>query len=96
VPRTAASTPITSTDGTAIALLLVAPQVRVPSALLGVVGVLAASSLWVYLLHWEVYPPIEEVSEPLALVASFGVGIPAWWAWTRAGRLLSARRAHSQ
>lgn len=81
----------------AIALLLLAPQVRVPSALLGVIGVLAASSLWVYLLHWEVYTPIEEVSEPLALLASFGVGVPAWWAWTRAGRALSGRRrAHSQ
>ena len=75
----------------ALGLLLVAPQVRVPPRVLGVVGVLAASSLWVYLLHWEVYPPIEEVSEPLALLASFGVGVPAWWAWTRAGRALSAR-----
>ena len=83
----------------ALLLVLVLPQVRVPSRLLGGVGVLAASSLWVYLLHWEVYPPVEEVSEPLALLASFGVGIPAWWAWTRAGRALSAlserRRAHS-
>ncbi len=80
----------------ALVLLLVAPQVRVPTRVLGVVGVLAASSLWVYLLHWEVYPPIEEVSEPLALLASFGVGVPAWWAWTRAERALSARRRHSQ
>ena len=80
----------------ALALLLLVPQVRVPTRVLGVVGVLAASSLWVYLLHWEVYPPVEEVSEPLALVVSFAVGIPAWWAWTRAGRALSARRAHSQ
>jgi hypothetical protein len=80
----------------ALLLVLVLPQVRVPSRLLGVLGVLAASSLWVYLLHWEVYPPVEEVSEPLALLVSFAVGIPAWWAWTRAGRALSRRHhAHS-
>ena len=80
----------------AVVLLLVAPQVRLPARLVGLVGVLAASSLWVYLLHWEVYPPIEERSEPLALLASFAVGIPAWWAWTRAGRALSGRRHSSQ
>ena len=80
----------------ALVLLMLVPQVRLPARLLGAVGVLAASSLWVYLLHWEVYPPVEEVSEPLALVVSFAVGIPAWWAWTRAARSLSARRAHSQ
>ena len=52
---------------------------------------MAASSLWVYLVHWEVYPPVEEVSEPLAFAASFAVGVPAWWLWTRATRRL--RRA---
>ena len=76
----------------AVLLLLLAPQVRVPARLLGILGVLAASSLWVYLLHWEVYPPVEEVSEPLALLVSFGVGVPAWWAWTRTGRAFSGRR----
>ena len=58
------------------------PQVRLPRRLVPSLGVLAASSLWVYLVHWEVYPPVEEVSEPLALLVSFGVGIAAWWAWT--------------
>lgn len=76
----------------ALLLLLAVRQVRLPGRVLGVVGVLAASSLWVYLLHWEVYPPIEEVSEPLAFAASFAVGVAGWWAWTRAGRVLAARR----
>ncbi len=75
----------------AVAVMLWVPQVRLPAVLLPVVGVVAASSLWVYLMHWEVYPPIEEISEPLALVASFGVGIPAWWLWTRASRVVRAR-----
>jgi hypothetical protein len=76
----------------AVLLLLLTPQVRVPARLLGVLGVLAASSLWVYLLHWEVYPPVEEVNRPLALLVSFAVGVPAWWAWSRAGRAWSTRR----
>ncbi len=76
----------------ALLLLLAAPQLRVPARVLGPLGAVAASSLWVYLLHWEVYPPIERVSEPLALLASFAVGIPAWWCWTRAGRARSGRR----
>ncbi len=62
------------------------PRVRLPARLVAPVGVVAASSLWVYLVHWEVYPPVEEVSEPLALLVSFASGIAAWWAWTRLTR----------
>lgn len=64
-----------------------------PARVVPAVGVVAASSLWVYLVHWEIYPPVEEVSEPLAFAVSFASGIAAWWAWTRGGRLL--RRARS-
>jgi acyl-CoA synthetase (AMP-forming)/AMP-acid ligase II len=77
---------------TAVAVLLWLPQVRMPSRLVPAVGVVAASSLWVYLVHWEVYPPVEEVSEPAAFAVSFVTGVAAWWAWTRGGRLLRRAR----
>jgi acyl-coenzyme A synthetase/AMP-(fatty) acid ligase len=73
----------------ALVVLLWFPQLRMPARLVPVVGLVAASSLWVYLVHWEVYPPVEEVSEPLAFAVSFAAGIGAWWAWTHGGRLLS-------
>jgi acyl-CoA synthetase (AMP-forming)/AMP-acid ligase II len=77
----------------AVAVLVWLPQVRLPALLVPAVGVVAASSLWVYLVHWEVYPPVEEVSEPLAFAASFASGIAAWWLWTRGARLLRGVRA---
>jgi hypothetical protein len=56
----------------------------VPAFLAGALGTVASASMFVYLTHWAVYPPIEEVSPPLAIAASFAVGLAAWWAWGRA------------
>jgi acyl carrier protein len=67
-------------------LLCWMPVLRVPRVLVPVVVVLASSSLYVYLTHWQVYPPIEEVSPALAMVASFAVGIAVWWLARAAGR----------
>jgi acyl-CoA synthetase (AMP-forming)/AMP-acid ligase II len=67
-------------------LLCWLPVLRVPRVLVPVVVVLAASSMYVYLTHWQVYPPIEEVSPALAMLASFAVGIAAWWLARAAGR----------
>jgi non-ribosomal peptide synthetase component E (peptide arylation enzyme) len=78
----------------ALAVLLWVPQVRVPRRLVPLLGVVAASSLWTYLVHWEVYPPVEEVSEPLAFVVSFSVGILTWWTWTRGTRRLRRAAGH--
>lgn len=40
-----------------------------------VAGLLATHSLFVYLTHWQVYPPLENAGHPwLALFASFAVG----------------------
>ncbi|MGW6568597.1 AMP-binding protein [Streptomyces sp. NPDC054975] len=38
-------------------------------------GLLAGSSLAIYLTHWQVFPLLDDVSEPLALVASLAFGI---------------------
>ena len=39
---------------------------------------LAASSLFVYLTHWQVYPHLEMDFPLLATLASFAVGIAYW------------------
>jgi hypothetical protein len=66
---------------TGVCALVWVPHVRIPAALVSGVGVLAASSLFVYLTHWQVYPHLE-VNHPLsATVASFAVGIIVWRAY---------------
>jgi peptidoglycan/LPS O-acetylase OafA/YrhL len=53
-----------------------------------VVGWLAGASLWIYLLHWQVYPHLEDDVPALATVLSLLVGVLAWQAWERAARRL--------
>lgn len=71
------------------------PQVRLPTLLVPVVGVVAASSLWIYLLHWRVYPWLEVEWPLLATLLSLVVGVLAASAVRRAGPALAAvgRRA---
>ncbi|MGH3737162.1 MAG: AMP-binding protein [Micromonosporaceae bacterium] len=38
-------------------------------------GVLAASSLYIYVTHWQVFRPLDDYSRPLAFLASLIVGI---------------------
>lgn len=73
-----------------LALLVWVTSLPVPAFLAGTIGLVASASMFVYLTHWQVYPPIEEVSPPLAIAASFAVGLAAWWAWGRATGWLSA------
>lgn len=77
-------------------LLVWVPAIPVPALLAGALGTVASASLFVYLTHWQVYPPIEEVSPALAVVTSFAVGILAWRAYglleRRARDLWSATR----
>jgi acyl-CoA synthetase (AMP-forming)/AMP-acid ligase II len=64
-------------------LMLWVPHVAVPAPLARAAGVLAGASLFIYLTHWQVYPPLEDAGHQwLALVASLTVGI----AYARAAR----------
>jgi acyl-CoA synthetase (AMP-forming)/AMP-acid ligase II len=57
-------------------LLLWRPHVPVTPLLARMAGVLAGASLFIYLTHWQVYPPLEDAGHQwLALVASLTVGI---------------------
>ncbi|TIC80499.1 AMP-dependent synthetase [Nocardioides sp. GY 10113] len=61
-----------------VLLLLLGRPVRMPRALAAPVAGLAAASLWIYLTHWQVYPPLEDAGHPVwAVVASLAVGVAA-------------------
>jgi len=55
-------------------------RVAVPGALLPPIRVLAASSLYIYLTHWQLYPAVAAATSPLvALLASLAAGAVVWW-----------------
>ena len=59
-------------------LLIWLPVVRCPAGLSHVVGVLASSSLYIYLTHWQIYPRLAGDHPALAVLACLGVGIIYW------------------
>ena len=70
-----------------VLLLLAGRPVRLPAWAVPAVGVLASASLWIYLVHWQVYPPLEDSGHQVwALLASLAVGVTAHAAVTWAGR----------
>jgi acyl-CoA synthetase (AMP-forming)/AMP-acid ligase II len=64
-----------------VVLLVWVTRLLLPTVALPLVSTLAASSLFVYLTHWQVYPHLETDHPLLATVASFAVGIVAWRAY---------------
>lgn len=64
-------------------LLVWVPRVRVPRAASRVLGLLAAASLYVYLVHWQVYPRFEDDRPLLGVVLSLAAGVGAWAAAER-------------
>lgn len=70
-------------------LLLWLPTLRLVHPATRVVGVIASASLYIYLVHWQVFPPLREHAGPIAaLVGSIGAGVAAnstvrtatgWW-----------------
>ena len=57
-------------------LILWRSHVSLPPVVARACGVLAGASLFIYLTHWQVYPPLEDSGHQwLALVASIAVGV---------------------
>lgn len=54
-------------------------------------GVLAGSSLYIYLTHWQVFPRIDQISGWLALAASLLAGIGYARLFARVGRTVKKR-----
>jgi acyl-CoA synthetase (AMP-forming)/AMP-acid ligase II len=84
-------------DGLTIAVVLVMlwfPVTRVPSSVVPVVRVLAAASLYVYVIHWQALELLW--GHPVvAFAGSLALGVAYWWFWsgpvTGAWRALSRR-----
>jgi hypothetical protein len=58
-----------------LTLLVWARGVPSISAVNRVAGILAGSSLYIYLTHWQVFPRVDDYSKSLALLASLAVGV---------------------
>jgi acyl-CoA synthetase (AMP-forming)/AMP-acid ligase II len=65
-----------------ILLLTWVSQVRVPAKAAALVGLLASASMWIYLVHWEIYPHLENRIPVAATVLSLVAGVLAWRLWT--------------
>ena len=60
-------------------LLIWARSLPIPRWAAAPLSVLAAASLWIYLLHWQVYPHWEYSVPWFATLASLAVGVAGWW-----------------
>ena len=64
-----------------ILALLWIRAVPVPRIAVPVLVTVAAASLFVYLTHWQVYPPFEQSAPWLGTLLSFVVGVLAYRAY---------------
>ncbi len=74
-------------------VLLWLPAIAVPRILVPALGIVASASLFIYLVHWQVYPALEDEFPLLATLASFAVGILAWRGYSAASSWTSSRVA---
>lgn len=65
-----------------VLVLLWFPTLPVVRPLVPVVGVLAGASMFIYLTHWQVYPPLEDHVPWLATLLSLAVGVAVWKGYT--------------
>ncbi|GAB2774967.1 AMP-binding protein [Nocardioides salsibiostraticola] len=59
-------------------LLVWVTQLRVPVIVGRLAGLLAGASLWIYLVHWQIYPLLEYRIPLLATLFSLLAGVLAW------------------
>jgi hypothetical protein len=70
------------------------PAIPVPRVVHRLLGVLAAASLWIFLVHWQVWPPLERVvGRELSFALTLATGIVVWRLVRLGQRLLPAVRA---
>ena len=80
----------------AVMVVVWKPVTKVPAVVVPLVTVLAASSLYLYVVHWQVLERTWE-QRGVAFALSFVAGVGFWWLWTRVlpVLLVPARRAVS-
>ena len=62
------------------------PSIRAPRWMVPAVAALAGASLFIYLTHWQVYPPFEQSAPWIGTLLSLAVGIIAWRVYTLASQ----------
>jgi hypothetical protein len=62
-----------------IALMTFVRSVRLPAVATPVAGVLASASMYIYLVHWEVFPKFAAFEDWVAVAASLAVGVAVWF-----------------
>lgn len=73
----------------AITVLAFIPRIPLPRLLVLPLGLLAAASLHIYLVQWQVFRVVDQ--PVLALLASFAAGILVWWLLQTPTRALTDR-----
>ena len=69
-----------------IAALIWIPRIALPSPIAAAVGLVAAASMYIFLVHWQVWPMVTWwLDRHVAFVATMGVGVGVWWVteWAR-------------
>jgi hypothetical protein len=79
-----------------ILLLIWLPGIPVPVGLRRLTVVLASASLYAYLVHWLVYPPLAGISPALAVAASLAAGAAYWAVCLWVANAVTRRRAGSK
>lgn len=62
------------------------PAVRTPRWMVPAVTALAGASMFIYLTHWQVYPPFEQSAPWIGTLLSLAVGVIAWRVYTLASQ----------
>lgn len=75
-----------------VLLLIWVPTVPLPRVLVPIIATLASASMFIYLTHWQVYPPFEQSAPWLGTLLSLGIGVIAWKAYGLASRQVARWR----
>ena len=68
-------------------------SVRLPTPVAAVTGKVAAASMWIFLVHWQVWPIFTPwLDVRAAYLATIGVGVGVWWVVAKVTTTVGERR----
>jgi len=70
-------------------LLIWVAAIPLPRPVNRIIGSIAAASMYIFLFHWRIWPPLDRpVVKEAAFVLTVAAGIAAWWLVERAARVV--------
>lgn len=69
-----------------VLMLVWVPAVRAPRWIVPTIAALAGASMFIYLTHWQVYPPFEQSAPWIGTLLSLALGVLTWRAYTFVSR----------